>query len=106
VTDPIGALRARIKLQRPVRTADELGGATLSWADAGDVWAAIIAAPGAEAFAADALAATAPLRIIMRRVDGVRAGWRILWRARRFRIAAVADDGGPRLALSCEEDGR
>lgn len=106
MTDPIGALRARITLQRPVRMADELGGAALSWAHAGTIWAAIEALGGAEAVASDALVSVVPLRLTVRRVGGMRPGWRILWGERLLRVIAIADDGGPRLILTCEEDGR
>lgn len=104
MSDAIGALRARVKLQSPTRVADELGGAAISWADEGDVWAEIEADGAAENAAFDAAPSLATYRITINRRDGVRAGWRIAWGARRLRIAGVADDGAPRIRLTCQEE--
>jgi SPP1 family predicted phage head-tail adaptor len=104
MNDRIGILRARITLQRPASMPDELGGAAASWVNAGAAWAEIEALGGSEAGAADVLVSANLLRVTLRRFDGVRAGWRVTWSGRRFRIVAVADDGGPRIALACEEE--
>lgn len=104
MSDAIGALRARVKLQSPTRIADELGGAAIAWSDEGDVWAEIEAGGVGESAAFDASPSTASYRVTINRRDDVRAGWRIVWGARRLRIIGVADDGAPRLQLNCQEE--
>jgi len=104
MSDRIGALRARVKLQSPTRVADELGGAAIAWSDAGDVWAEIIAGGVSERADVDALASAASLRVTINRRDDVRAGWRVAWGVRRLRIVGVADDGAPRIQLICQEE--
>lgn len=100
----IGAMRARVKLQSPARVADELGGAAIYWLDEGDVWAEVEARGGESGADFDAAPSRAGYAVTINRRDGVRAGWRIAWGARRLRIVAVADDGAPRVRLVCEEE--
>lgn len=100
----IGALRARVKLQRPTRVADEIGGAAIAWTDEGDVWAQVDAGAARETIAFDASPSVAAYRVTINRRDDVRAGWRIAWGARRLRIAGVTDEGAPRIQLMCEEE--
>ena len=104
MSDAIGALRARVKLQSPTRVADELGGAAISWADEGDVWAEIEAGGASDGAAFDANPSIANFRMTINRRDDVRAGWRVVWGARRLRIVGVADAGAPRILLNCEEE--
>lgn len=104
MTDAIGAMRARVKLQSPTRVADELGGAAILWTDEGDVWAEIAAGGAAEAAAFDARPSVAVYTAIIHRHDSVGAGWRIAWGPRRLRIVGVADEGAPRIVLHCEEE--
>ena len=104
MSDAIGALRARVKLQSPMRVADELGGAAILWTDAGDVWADIEADGVRESAAFDALASVARFRVTINQRDDVCAGWRIAWGVRRLRIVGVVNDGAPRIQLNCEEE--
>ncbi len=104
MSDAIGALRARVKLQRPLRVADELGGAAIAWSDQGDVWAEIEAGGAGEAAVFDTTSSTASFRVTINCRDDVRAGWRIAWDARRLRITGVADDGARRTQLNCQEE--
>lgn len=104
MSDVIGALRARVKLQSPTRVADEVGGAAIAWSDAGDVWAEIVAGGADEAASYDAAPSLASYRVTINRRDDVRAGWRVAWGVRRLRIVGVADDGRPRLQLNCREE--
>ncbi|MEQ1817356.1 MAG: phage head closure protein [Terricaulis sp.] len=104
MSEAIGALRARVKLQSPTRIADELGGTAISWADAGDVWAEIEAGGAAEDAAFDAATSVATYRATINRRDDVRAGWRVAWGTRRLRIVGVADEGAPRIQLMCREE--
>lgn len=104
MSDAIGALRARVKLQSPTRVADEIGGAAIAWADAGDVWAEIEAGGAGEAAAFDMAPSSASYRATINHRSDVRAGWRIAWGARRLRIVGVAADGAPRITLFCQEE--
>lgn len=104
MSEIIGALRARVKLQSPTRIADEIGGAAIAWADAGDVWAEIDAGGAGESAAFDAAPSVANYRVTINRRDDVRAGWRVAWGTRRLRIAGVIDDGAPRIQLTCQEE--
>ncbi|MFN3462697.1 MAG: phage head closure protein [Terricaulis sp.] len=104
MSDAIGALRARVKLQSPARIADELGGAAIAWSDEGDVWADVQAGGADESVAFDATPSVATFRVTLNRRDDIRAGWRIAWGVRRLRITGVADQGGPRIILNCLEE--
>lgn len=104
MTDQIGAMRARVRLESPVRTADELGGATISWADQGEVWAAIVADGAARAAAFDTAASLGSFRVTINSRADVRPGWRLIWNNRALRIVGVRDDGAARIALDCEEE--
>lgn len=102
--DRVGAQRARIALERPVRVGDELGGAVLSWSPEGEVWASVIATGAAQSVAFDSAPTLASYRLFINRRDDVRPGWRAIWNARPLRIVGVRDDGGPRIELDCEEE--
>lgn len=104
MSDAIGALWARVMLQRPVRVADEIGGAAIVWTDVGAAWAEITGGGAVEAAAFDADASTASYRLTIRARDDVRAGWRVAWRARLLRIVGISDAGAPRLTLMCTEE--
>jgi head-tail adaptor len=104
MSDAIGAMRARVRLVRPVRAADDLGGGGMSWSEEGDVWAAIEAAGAASGVTADTTAAITVYRLTINRHNAVRAGWRAIWGARLLRITGVRDEGGPRIVLHCEEE--
>lgn len=86
---PIGALRARVRLECPVVGPD---GAT-AWDEMATVWAAFgLSDDGC--------------RFELRGPRDVRAGWRVALGDRRFRIRGVrdGDDRGARLLLECEEE--
>lgn len=100
----IGARRARVTLQSPLRVADEIGGAAIAWSDAGAVWAAIEATRVAQAEAFDTAASTAGFRVTVNRRDNVRAGWRVVWGTRVLRVVGVSDYGAPAVVLFCEEE--
>jgi SPP1 family predicted phage head-tail adaptor len=104
VSDAIGAMRARIGLQSPERTADDLGGASIAWVNEGEAWAQVEVDGVSQAAAFDAAPSTASYTLTINRHDGVRAGWRVLWRARVLRVTGVRDDGGAHMALLCEEE--
>ncbi|WP_395645328.1 phage head closure protein [Terricaulis sp.] len=102
--DVIGAMRARVGLQSPTRVEDELGGASIAWVNEGEAWAQVEVDGVSQAAAFDAAPSTASYRLIINRHDAVRAGWRVLWRARVLRVTGVRDDGGAHMALLCEEE--
>jgi SPP1 family predicted phage head-tail adaptor len=104
MSDAIGAARARVTLEEPVRIADEIGGAAILWTTRGDVWAAIEAGGAGEAARFDTLPSTASYNVTINRRDDVRAGWRVKWGERRLRIAGFSDEGAPRIVLRCEEE--
>lgn len=104
MSDAIGASRARVTLQEPVRIADEIGGAAILWTSRGDVWAEIAGTGASEGEAFDALPSVATYNVSINRRDEVRAGWRLAWGERRLRITGVTDEGAQRIALRCEEE--
>ncbi|HVY87150.1 MAG TPA: phage head closure protein [Caulobacterales bacterium] len=104
MSDAIGALRARIQLQSPSRSEDDLGGGALAWSDQGAVWAEIEALSASQAADYDTAPSIAAYRVSLRPRSDVRAGWRLVWGARAFRIAGVSDDEGSRIVLYCEEE--
>lgn len=97
-------MRARVRLQSPVRAPDDIGGAAISWADEGDVWAAIEATGAAHGAGFGASPALSAFRITINRRADVRAGWRVMWGARVLRVTGVRDEGAPRIILTCEEE--
>jgi len=104
MSDSIGALRARVTLQSPVRVADEIGGAAIAWMDQGEVWAEIEATSAGENAAFDAAGAVTSFRVTINHRADVRAGWRIAWNERVLRITGIRDDGAPRTEFNCEEE--
>lgn len=97
-------MRARVGLQSPERTVDDLGGASIAWTNEGEVWAQISADGANQAAAFDTALSTASYTLTINRRDGVRAGWRVLWGGRVLRITGVRDEGAPRIELNCEEE--
>lgn len=104
MSEAIGAMRVRVRLESPTRTADAMGGAALGWSSQGDVWASLRAQSAGRAAAYDAAASVASYSAMINRRSDVRAGWRLVWGARVFRIVAVRDEGAPRIELICEEE--
>lgn len=89
----IGALRTRIRLEKPVVVAGDGG---VVWVSAGNVWAAwdFAGVPPTD------------IRFEVRQRDDVQPGWRVALNALRFRIHAVrgVNDRRARLLLVCEEE--
>ncbi len=103
MSDPIGALRARVRVLRPVRTSDDLGGAAIAWSDEGAIWAHIVETGASESAAFDALRPSVSASVRIRTGRAIAAGWRVAWGARVFRVLAVRADEAAWLNLSCEE---
>ena len=104
MSDAIGELRHRVRLEHPTRAADDLGGAAITWIDAGEAWAAIAVRGAGEAPAHDGARSWTSYTVTLDRRSGVRVGWRVIWGARALRVVGVLDDGAPRLDLICEEE--
>lgn len=103
MSNAIGAMRERVLLQSPLRVADEIGGAAISWVNEGAVWAEIVAGSASENVDHDRTRGVANYRLTINRVIGLRVGWRVLWDERALRVVGVADDAAPRMTLICEE---
>lgn len=97
-------MRARVTLQSPARTPDDLGGAALAWTSQGDVWAEISAGGASQGADYDTAPSVSVYRLVINRRDDVRAGWRALWGARALRIVGVSDEGDARIDLHCEQE--
>lgn len=103
--NPIGSLRHRVGLQRPVRTVGPGGTATIEWQSMGSMFARIEPVNGREVALADGISARVTHRIIIRHRDGVAADMRFVEGGRVFEIRAVLDvEGRGRwVHCSCEE---
>ena len=101
----IGALRARLVLEEPVRTQDGGGGTSESWIAVATVWGQIEARPGGEAIQADRVTATVLHNITIRYRAGVLPEMRFRTGTRIFHILSVADieDRDRWLICRCEE---
>lgn len=101
----LGALRHRVTIEEPVRTADEAGGAEVTWAYVASVWAEIQPKTGREVFESDQLGGRVTHDVRMRFREGVTPKMRIFHSGRLFDIRFVADVGERRewLICSCEE---
>jgi SPP1 family predicted phage head-tail adaptor len=104
MSENIGVMRARVRLESSVRTPDNIGGASLAWSNQGDIWAEISAGGAGQSAAFDAAASVVSYSFSIHRRADVRAGWRIVWGTRVFAIRAVRDEGAPRLELIAEEE--
>lgn len=104
MSDAISQLRARVRLMKPVRADDELGGAATSWSDEGAVWAWIAPAGGGESAAFDRFAAELRCTITIRHRGDVATGWRVIWGARAFRVRLAQAIDGARVELDCTEE--
>jgi len=88
--DP-GQLSSRVTLERPVRTDDGSGGATIEWQAVATLWARIEPVEASERNAADRLATRITHKITLRFRDDVEGGMRILHRGRKLVIASWRD---------------
>jgi len=99
--DP-GQLSSRVALERPVRTSDGSGGATVDWVEVATLWAAIEPVAAGEDFAADRLATRVTHRITIRFRSDVEGGMRIVHRGRLLRIESWRDPDEARRFLVLE----
>ena len=104
MTKIIGRMRTRVRLESPTRSADNIGGAAITWTNQGDVWAEISAGGGSQSVDFDTAPSTTAYSFTINRRTDVRAGWRVVWGARVFAIRAVRDEGAARIELLTEEE--
>lgn len=100
-----GDLRHRLTLEAAERTADEGGGATVSWVAVADLWGRITPTVGRELMRADGLGARLTHEIVLRHRTGVLPQMRLRLGSRVFEIHAVIDvaEGRRWLRCLCEE---
>lgn len=93
----IGALRHRIRFQRPVRTPDGGGGFSEIWQDlllSPEVYASIMPLSGTEQLRFHQLESSATHRITVRYRDDIQSSMRILHDAAVYDVSAVTDRDG------------
>ena len=98
---PVGMMRRRLLLERPVGTPDGIGGETRGYALVAAVWAQVEWLSGEERWRAGRPEQALSHRISLRWRAGVDAGQRLRDAAQVFEIRAVADPDGGRRRLVC-----
>ena len=100
-----GRLARRLVLEAPLDAADEIGGASRSWADVATLWGEVESLRGETRLAADRLEQAVTHRITLRWRAGVTGAMRLRLGARVFVIRAARDpdESRRRLVLDCEE---
>ena len=96
-----GELRTRLTLEAPCRMSDGGGGATVTWQDVAEMWAAVRPHTGNEDFALDRVAGTVSHEIIIRYRADVTPKMRFRRDARVFDILAAFDPDARRHWLRC-----
>lgn len=77
----LGAMRERLALQSPTRTADSQGGAAVTWATVDTVWASLVSARAqAEQLRSEAVTAGVDYTFRVRVRADVDPTYRALWR--------------------------
>ncbi|WP_336799458.1 phage head closure protein [Kaistia sp. MMO-174] len=99
--DP-GRLSHRVTLERPVRSGDGAGGATVDWQEVATLWARIEPVEAGERNAADRLATRVTHRITLRFRGDVEGGMRVMHRGRTLMIASWRDPDETRRLLVLE----
>lgn len=97
----IGSLRHRVTIERPQRTADIAGTATIEWIGIANVYARIEATNGREIGIADGIAGRASHKVLIRYRDDVLPEMRFLAGNRHLEIRAALDIDGRRRWLQC-----
>lgn len=100
----IAALRDRVTLEQPSRTADGGGGATVTWETVAELWAFVRPISGTERLRADQVAGRITHEVWIRHRPGVTPAMRLRSGTRIFEIAAVLEgERRNRLKCLCEE---
>ncbi|MFM9943208.1 MAG: phage head closure protein [Hyphomicrobiaceae bacterium] len=100
ITPSIGAMRYRLNLEAPARTADG-GGASETWQPVADVWAAIDPTSGDEAIGSEAIRGRITHTIHIRYRSGVVPAMRLRLGTRCFDILGLIDVGERHRRLRC-----
>lgn len=102
-----GSLNQRCVVQKPTRTTDLLGAATLAWSRAAETWCSIWPMSGTEGRRDEGVQATVSHEIRMRKrsVPAMAADWRILVGSRVFDVVSVlnVEERGEQWRLSAIE---
>jgi SPP1 family predicted phage head-tail adaptor len=96
----ISALRDRLTLEQPLRTADGGGGATTTWQPLAELWAHVRPISGDERLLYDQIAARLTHAVWLRRRPGVVPAMRLRQGDRLYEIVAVLDTPD-RIHLKC-----
>lgn len=101
----IGQLNKRVLLQYQTKTADGLGGNTVTWTDSCNVWAAIWPVSASEMLRSSMPSLTVTTRVRIRYMTAIRASWRIKYDSRYFSIISIinANESNEYLDLLCRE---
>lgn len=84
-------LNERITFQAPTEVRSPMGEVTLTWANAGTVWANVEGLAGRDILQAQQANLIASHRIIARHLAGVNIQHRVLWRDKTLEIASITD---------------
>ena len=103
--DP-GWIAHRVVIERPVRSEDDAGGATIAFETLATVWAAIEPLTAREDPASGRLATRITHRVTIRWRDDVTGAMRLRHRGRILRIASLRDASEDRrfLTIDAEEE--
>jgi SPP1 family predicted phage head-tail adaptor len=97
----LSELSHRVRIEAPVRTPDDAGGATLTWALQAEAYAAIRDVSGHESLDHDRLAGHVTHSIWFRHRTDLTTTHRLMFGVRRFDIRSVLDRDGRRRFLEC-----
>jgi SPP1 family predicted phage head-tail adaptor len=100
-----GALRRRLRLERPLDAPDDIGGVSRSWTLEATVWAQLTSLKGLTRLQGERLEQAITHRVVMRWRAGVSGEMRLVMGQRVFAIRSVRDpdEGRRALVLDCEE---
>ncbi len=102
IEDIAGLLSQRVTLQQLVRTADVIGGASLTWQDVATLWAHVEVKEGNESLDHNKLTARTSYLVIMRYRSDVTTSKRLLFNSRVLNIESVRDMYGNCQVLQLE----
>lgn len=97
----IGPLRHRVTIERPERTTEDGGGASIVWLPVASVFARIEAAGGREIALSDGLTGRVTHKVLIRWRADIEPQMRLVVDSRRLDIRAALDTDGRRRWLTC-----
>lgn len=97
----ISDLNHRLRIEAPIRTPDEAGGATVTWGLVGEVYADIRAISGSERLEDDRLAGAVTHAIWLRHRAELTTHHRLALGTRTFAIRAILDRDGRHRFVEC-----